>query len=247
MPERMTTLTPGNHLHSLSYWPLLCFFNSCSFSCVSYCALCPFCVVPSCSFPSNSGTSFHTSFLPFASICPLILRVAFDVLFFSSSYPPPAHLPPPLSLVPGTCQVSGPLLFPSLLPKEEMKFAPLTKGTKAESPCQSYKDSIFSFQGVLILKGKKKNRSLFSLPTLCLLRFLGCEHQLRDSQIKSPSLVRIISASLPYQPQPRFTAFFFFFWKSRQKTLVLAFLIKKLEERERQLKKAEGGAEAQIH
>lgn len=63
MPERMTTLTPGNQLHSLSYWPLLCFFNSCSFSCVSYCALCPFCMVPSCSFPSNSGTSFHTSFL----------------------------------------------------------------------------------------------------------------------------------------------------------------------------------------
>ena len=89
-----------------------------------------------------------------------------------------------------------------------MKFAPLTKGTKAESPCQSYKDSIFSFQGVLILK-EKKNRSLFSLPTLCLLRFLGCEHQLRGSQIKSPSLVRIISASLPYQPQLRFTAFFF--------------------------------------
>lgn len=95
-------------------------------------------------------------FFPFTSICPVIRRVSFDVLFFPSSYPPPAHLPPPLSLVPGTCQVSGPLLFPSLLPKEEMKFAPLTKGTKAESPCQSYKDSIFSFQGVLILKGKKK-------------------------------------------------------------------------------------------
>lgn len=213
MPERMLTLTPGNHLGSLSCWQLLCFFSSCSFSCVPYCVLCPFCIALPVHFPAIQVLlSRLFFFFPFTSICPLILRVAFDVLFSSSGYPPPAHLPPPLSLVPGTCQVSGPLLSPSLLPKEEMKFAPLTKGTKAESPCQSYKDSIFSFQGVLILKEKKKeNRSLFSLPVLRLLRFLGCEHQLRDSQIKSPSLVQIISASVPYQPQPRFTAFFFFF------------------------------------
>ena len=97
---------------------------------------------------------FEINFLSIASFA--ITFSHSEGCLFSSSYPPPAHLPPPLSLVPGTCQVSGPLLFPSLLPKEEMKFAPLTKGTKAESPCQSYKDSIFSFQGVLILKGKKK-------------------------------------------------------------------------------------------
>ena len=211
MPERMTTLTPGNHLHSLSYWPLLCFFNSCSFSCVSYCALCPFCMVPSCSFPSNSGTSFHTSFLPFASICPLILRVAFDVLFFSSSYPPPAHLPPPLSLVPGTCQVSGPLLFPSLLPKEEMKFAPLTKGTKAESPCQSYKDSIFSFQGVLILKGKKKKSQSLLPPHAVPSPLSGLRASVEGQPDKKPLLGsdHLCFSSLPTSA-PLYCIFFFF-------------------------------------
>ena len=125
------------------------------------------------------------------------------------------------------------------------EICPSDKGNKSWKSLPKLQGQHFLFSGSFNFKRKKKNRSLFSLPTLCLLRFLGCEHQLRGSQIKSPSLVRIISASLPYQPQLRFTAFFF--WKSRQKTLVLAFLIKKLEERERQLKKAEGGAEAQMH
>lgn len=52
MPERMITLTPGNRLDSLSCWQLLCFFSSCSFSCVPYCVLCPFCIALPVHFPA---------------------------------------------------------------------------------------------------------------------------------------------------------------------------------------------------
>lgn len=117
-----------------------------------------------------------------------------------------------------------------------MKFATLTKRTKAESPCQSYKDSIFPFSGVLILKGKRKKSSPPLHPLLCSGCFPGRQQQHWDSQIKKPlpGWDRLCSSSLPSA-----APFYSVCRKSRQNMVALAFLIKEAGEKRgswRQLK-----------
>lgn len=97
----------------------------------------------------------------------------------------------------------------------EGEFATETKRTKAESLCQSYKDSIFPLQGVLILKRKKRSLPLLPPPTGCSLLpelSLSAEGQLDwgKKNPKKPPLLGLahLGSHIPSQPQPPFTVCF---------------------------------------
>lgn len=170
MPEKIITVTPGNGLDSLSYWQFLCFFSSCSFSYVFSCVLYPFCIVPSGSFPSSSGTSFHTSFFPFCFYLSAPSSAESLLMFFFS---PLVILPLPIFLLLflwslaharflGHC--SSPLFFPS-------RRCPSDKGNKSWKSLPKLQGQHFLFSGSFNFKREKKKITASSPSLRCAFAF----------------------------------------------------------------------------
>lgn len=226
MPEGTITLTPRDYLDSLSYWQFLWFFNSCSFSCVFYCVLYPFYIFPSCSFPAIPRTSFHISFFLLLLFAPSSSE-SLLICFLSSL----VILPLPIfhlvflwylahSRFPGHC--SSRLFF-----QNRKWICHSDKENKSWKSVPKLQDSIFSFKGILILKGKKVPPLLPPPAAPSLLSGLWASAEGQPDKKPLLGSDHLCSCSLPASDP-----FYCIFWKSRQKMVVLAFLIKKLEERE---------------